>query len=166
MPSAALDRIPAADRAPLARPPADPAPPRHLHAVPEAAPQAAPGAAPEAPHAPDAPPEPDPRAVQRLALLVFEAIEGSRALAQLGGWVAQEALDELALRRSARMERRSIARDRRRVISRPGPAHLDRPRRGVIEATVVLHAVPRATAVALRLELLGGRWRATRVAVL
>ncbi|MBL3698939.1 hypothetical protein D3228_04655 [Leucobacter luti] len=109
---------------------------------------------------------PTPARIQRLALAAFEVLEGTRALGQLAGAVTPEVARTLKWRRTARTERRTLYGDQRVIVATPGPAHLSEPRPGVIEATVVLHARGRTSAVALRFELLGTHWRATHLTVL
>jgi hypothetical protein len=111
-------------------------------------------------------PPPAVMTIQKLALYAFEALEGSRSVAQLGGWITREVAAALLERRAARTERRTLYRDARRVVACPGPAHIDRPLPHIIEATVVLYAEPRSRSVALRLEHNGSRWRATDLTVL
>ncbi|GAB2560787.1 Rv3235 family protein [Leucobacter ruminantium] len=112
-------------------------------------------------------PEPPPAsAIRRLALLAFEVVEGHRPIAQLGSLVSAEVIDALAERRRARVELRSMIRDRRRVVPTPGRPRLDRPLPNVIEGVVVLQAEPRCTAVAFRLEIRRDRWQATHLTVL
>ena len=112
------------------------------------------------------PSPPEKHTVRRLALYAFEALEGTRAVAQLGNWLTIELAQSLSERRAARIERRSLYRDTRRTMAAPGPAHLQRITPKVLEATVVLHSDQRATAVALRFEYAGSRWRATELTVL
>ncbi|WP_146120090.1 Rv3235 family protein [Leucobacter massiliensis] len=111
-------------------------------------------------------PPPPTITIQKLALYAFEAVEGTRTVAQLGQWITSDVAAALAERRAARTERRTLYRDARRIVACPGPAHLDRPSSSVIEATVVLYAEPRSRSVALRFEHDGGRWRATELTVL
>ncbi|UOQ56490.1 Rv3235 family protein [Leucobacter allii] len=110
---------------------------------------------------------PPPRAevVQRLALFAFEALEGTRSVAQLAQWVTPEVVEELTLRRAARTEQRSLHGDLRRVVPTPGPVHLHRPAPGVVEAAVVLHAGQRTGTSAMRFEHRRDRWRATVLTV-
>lgn len=138
--------------------------PRHLRAVP--APRAAVRAIPPRSPIGHEAPQPSPALMQKLALFAFEALEGVRSVSQLGAWVTPEVARQLAVRRAARTERRTVYHDERRVVARPGPVHLGRPARNVVEAAVVLHSSTRAYAVALRLEYAAGRWRATELTVL
>lgn len=141
---------------------ADARPRRHLHAVP----------APRSPRAvvplravPDIPP-PDLNVVRRLAVYSYEVLDGTRAVAQLGGWITREVAEQLSTRRAARTERRTLYRDNRRSVPTPGPVHLSRPAPLVTEVTIVLRTEVRSTAVAMRLEFVRDRWRATELTVL
>lgn len=140
------------------------APARHLHAVPALLASA--HRAPAEPGSDEAIPAPSAQLIQKLALYAFEALEGTRAIAQLGGWVTPEVVQHLRERRAARTERRTVYRDERRIVATPGRAHIGRPLPHVVEATVVLYAQPRSCAVALRFEHVAGRWRATDLTVL
>ncbi|QBE48558.1 Rv3235 family protein [Leucobacter triazinivorans] len=111
-------------------------------------------------------PAPSTLTIQKLALYAFEALEGCRSVAQLGGWITREVATAIQERRAARTERRTLYRDARRIVACPGPAHIDRPLPHIVEATVVLYAEPRSRSVALRLEHNGTRWRATDLTVL
>ncbi|RGE19500.1 hypothetical protein D1J51_11545 [Leucobacter sp. wl10] len=111
-------------------------------------------------------PGPSTATIQKLALYAFEVLEGSRSIAQLGGWITREVASALLERRAVRTERRTLYRDARRVVACPGPAHIDRPLPHILEATVVLYAEPRSRSVALRFEHSGDRWRATDLTVL
>lgn len=105
-------------------------------------------------------------AIQRLALMAFEAVEGHRPLAQLGRLISPSVLTDLSRQRSSRVERRSLYRDQRRVVPAPGVPHRSEPAPDVIECAVVLNSPTRSSAVAMRLECDGERWQATEVTVL
>ena len=141
--------------------------PRHLRAVParSPAPPRGPAGAAAAAEGQEVPP-PSAALVRRLAVAAFEVLDGSRAVAQLGGWITEEVARELAARRAARTERRTLYHDDRRRVPAPGRVHLCRPAPRVAEAVVVLRVGSRATAVALRLEFRRERWRATGLTVL
>lgn len=111
-------------------------------------------------------PPPDARVIQKLALYAFEVLEGARSATQLGTWILPDVAAQLTERRARRVEQRTLCKDSRRVISVPGPVHIGRPAPDVVEATVVLHAEPRSTPVALRFEYLRERWRVTELTVL
>ena len=136
---------------------------RHLHAVP--APKPLRAAEISRSPVPDIP-APDLNIVRLLAVYSFEILDGSRAVSQLGGWITREVAEHLTQRRAARTERRTLTRDDRRTVPIPGPVHLSRPSPMVIEVTIVLRTEVRATAVAMRLEYLRERWRATNLTVL
>jgi hypothetical protein len=57
-----------------------------------------------------------------------------------------------------------------RTVARPtftiGSTSVNEPRDGVVEAVVIVHGRARTRAVALRLEGLDNRWRATAINVL
>lgn len=154
-------------------------PRRHLHAVPPpgTAPVSAvprPAAPVPAAPVPAAPvpaaaldiPLPDLAVVRLLAVYSYEILDGSRAVAQLGGWITREVAEHLMARRAARTERRTLTRDTRRSVPVPGPVHLSRPSPLVTEVTIILTTPARSTAVAMRLEYLRQRWRATALTVL
>lgn len=139
-------------------------PSRHLHAVPALA--ASTSGAPAEAGSDDTIPAPPAQLIQKLALYAFEALEGDRAIAQLGGWITPEVVQQLRERRAVRTERRNVYRDERRIVATPGRAHIGRPLPHIVEATVVLYAQPRSCAVALRFEHIAGRWRTTDLTVL
>lgn len=149
-------------------------PRRHLHAVPPpgTAPvstvprPAAPVSAAPVPAAALDIPLPDLAVVRLLAVYSYEILDGSRAVAQLGGWITREVAEHLMARRAARTERRTLTRDTRRSVPVPGPVHLSRPSPLVTEVTIILTTPARSTAVAMRLEYLRQRWRATALTVL
>lgn len=111
-------------------------------------------------------PPPNSEMIQKLAIYGYEVLDGSRVIAQLAGWITRNVAEQLASRRAARTERRTLYRDERRFIPTPGPVHLSRVSDRVAEATVVLKTDARCTAVAIRLEFLHRRWRATDLTVL
>ncbi|MEJ6488255.1 Rv3235 family protein [Leucobacter sp. USCH14] len=115
--------------------------------------------------APAVAPPPD-AFVQRLAVYAFEVLEGVRSVAQFGGWITPEVAAAFRARRALRAERESLMRDRRRRTATPGRAHLTSPLPHIIEATVVLHTDVKSHVVAIRLEHLRDRWRATDITVL
>ncbi|MFD1720070.1 Rv3235 family protein [Amnibacterium endophyticum] len=111
---------------------------------------------------------PDPTVlIENLALGVVEVLGGVRDLEQLGRWLT-EPVYKLLLRRSVlaargrAARRQSPARPKVRIASR----RLMSPADGVIEATVVLTGAARTRAIAIRLEGIDHRWRATALHVL
>lgn len=148
--------MPSASSARALAPLAPPAPPeRRLVAVP-----------PPTVPTPEEVPGPDPRYVAALAVHAYECLDGSRPIAQLGSAISFELAQQLSEIRAARMERRSLVRDRRRIIPVPGRPVICRPVPHAVEATVALHAPHRSYAVAIRLEWVHGRWRASELVVL
>jgi len=111
-------------------------------------------------------PDPVPL-LENLAKSAFEIIEGARDLDQIARWVTDPVYRDL-LRRvilGTRVRRRnnvSVPRPRVTVITMV----MFEPRDGVIEATILLNTHPRVRAVAIRLEGLDKRWRASVLAVL
>lgn len=111
---------------------------------------------------------PDPAAlIDNLASGVVEVLGGVRDLEQLGRWLSEGVYRHL-LRRSIIAARGRAARGQ--VPSRPlamvMSKRVTRPADNVVEAAVVLHGLARTRAVAIRLEGMDGRWRATALAVL
>lgn len=112
-------------------------------------------------------PEPSPQFLRALAVQAHEAIEGRRPLLQLGPWVTRDLAHRLAALRALREERRRVFRDTRlRAAPHPGNVYLSRVRPDAAESTVLLHWSERTLAVAIRIEYLRNRWRATELAVL
>lgn len=111
---------------------------------------------------------PDPRMlVENLSRSAVEILAGVRELEQIGRWV-----DETVYRH---MLKRVVLANRARAVkgavaTRPsitiGSVRIDSPRDGVVEAAVVVHGRHRSRVVALRLEGLDRRWRATALHVL
>lgn len=108
-------------------------------------------------------PEPHPALVRAIALQAHESIEGVRSIASLGGSITQAVAQHLHERRQLRDDQRRRNRDPRVVHAHPHSVHLSRPAPRITEATVVCFARGHAFAVALRLEWLNRRWRATTI---
>ncbi|MFJ8895838.1 Rv3235 family protein [Leifsonia sp. NPDC102414] len=111
-------------------------------------------------------PDPAPL-VANLALCVVEILAGARNIDQLSRWVSDDVFIHL-LRRSA-----IAARTRRltgATVQRPrllvGDPVVARPLDGVVEAVVLVHQPNRSRAVAIRLDAVGERWRASAISVL
>ncbi|MGK0716330.1 Rv3235 family protein [Leucobacter sp. W1153] len=111
-------------------------------------------------------PGPDPRMIAAIAVHIFEALEGSRGLAQLGNAVTWKLAVHLGQVRAARQERRHLFKDERHSAPRPKRVVLCRPTPHAVEASVVLETNRRTHAVALRFEWVTDRWRATEATVL
>lgn len=108
---------------------------------------------------------PDPTAAcTALVQAIVEVLGGSRPSAQLARWLAADVY--------AGLQRRAGLAARLRRGAAPTPCHavvrrvrVCQPRDGVVEACAVIIESERVRAVALRLEGLDGRWRATAVEV-
>lgn len=111
-------------------------------------------------------PDPGPL-LDNLTRCVIEILAGARELEQISRWVSDEVYRHL-LKRVVLSSRARQARGEKSV--RPsfsiGSRLLCEPRDGVVEATVVVRGRARARAVAIRLEGLDRRWRATAIHVL
>lgn len=119
--------------------------------------------------APSTPPAipPPPRAfIAALAVHAVEVLEGSRPFTQLRGRLSTAAAEQLLFQRQLRAERRAVHRDRRRIVPHPGSVFTSEPRPGAVEASVTVYVGRRAIAVAMRLELTHGRWRAEVLGVM
>ncbi|MDO9063106.1 MAG: Rv3235 family protein [Microbacterium sp.] len=111
---------------------------------------------------------PDPAPLlENLARIVIEVLAGARDLEQIGRWVTEDVYQHLLRRVSLAARTRRL---KGQVPVRPsftiGAVHGCEPRDGVVESTVVVHARARSRAVAIRLEGLDRRWRATAIHVL
>jgi hypothetical protein len=111
-------------------------------------------------------PSPEPL-LENLTRCVIEILAGARDLEQIARWVTDDVYRHLLKRvvLSARARRA-----RGQVVVRPafsiGSTTVCEPRDGVIEAVVIVRGRARTRAVALRLEGLDHRWRATAINVL
>ena len=111
-------------------------------------------------------PNPQPL-IENLTRCVIEILAGARDLEQIARWVSDDVYRHL-LKRVVLSTR---ARQAKGVTPiRPmfalGSVSVCEPKDGVIEAVVIVHARARSRAVALRLEGLDHRWRATAINVL
>lgn len=111
-------------------------------------------------------PDPEPL-VANLALCVIEAMAGVRDIEQLARWVSADVYRALLVR----VQHSARARTARRQNARRPNVHvqlttLQSPNDGVIEAVVVMDVGPRVRAIAMRLDGMDRRWRATSLTVL
>ncbi|GAB3804543.1 hypothetical protein GCM10028798_24980 [Humibacter antri] len=111
-------------------------------------------------------PDPEPL-LTNLARCILEVLAGARELDQLNRWVTDEVYATLLHRtvlaeRARRVKGLKAVRPALSVLS----THISEPRDGVVEATVVVRNPVRVRAVAIRLEGLDRRWRASAVSVL
>ena len=111
---------------------------------------------------------PDPAVfVENLATGVVEVLGGIRDLEQLGRWLSEGVYRHL-LRRSMIAARGRAVRGQQPAppIAVVAATRITFPADNVVESTVLLHGAARTRAVAIRLEGLDNRWRATALAVL
>jgi len=126
---------------------------------PEPAPDALPG------HG-DPLPDPEPLLIN-LTRGVMEVLAGARELDQLARWVSDDVYKHLLRRVVLSARARAVT---GRTAQRPnisiGRVHIYEPRPGVVEAVVMVHGRARVQCVAVRLETVGARWRASAINVL
>jgi hypothetical protein len=105
--------------------------------------------------------------IENLTRCVIEILAGARDLEQISRWVTDDVYRHL-LKRVVLSSRARQAKGQ--VVTRPnfsiGSTTLCEPRDGVVEAVVIVRGRARVRAVALRLEGLDRRWRATAINVL
>ncbi|MCU1412869.1 MAG: 3-hydroxyacyl-CoA dehydrogenase [Microbacteriaceae bacterium] len=105
--------------------------------------------------------------LENLTTCVIEILAGARDLNQIARWVTDDVYRNLLKRVviSARARRA-----KGQAVSLPtfsiGSTSVCEPRDGVIEAVVIVRGRARTRAVAIRLEGLDRRWRATTISVL
>ena len=111
---------------------------------------------------------PDPRPlVENLTRCVIEILAGARELEQVARWVTDDVYRTLLTRASISARARAA---RGAPVVRPtfsvGEPRMSEPRDGVIEAVTIVTSRARARAVAIRIEGLDRRWRASAISVL
>ncbi len=111
---------------------------------------------------------PDPMPlVENLTRCAIEVLAGARDLDQMSRWVTEDVYRRLLKRTVLASRARALKRQPAvRPQFRLGEPHLSSPADGVVEAVVVVHGSMRTRAVAIRLEGLDSRWRATALSVL
>ncbi len=111
-------------------------------------------------------PDPGPL-LENLTRCVIEVLAGARDLEQLARWVSDDVYRHLLKRvvLSTRA-RRARAQKATRPSFSIGSTSICEPRDGVVEAVVIVRGRARTRAVAIRLEGLDSRWRATAINVL
>ncbi|WP_235928975.1 Rv3235 family protein [Marisediminicola senii] len=111
-------------------------------------------------------PSPEPL-LENLTRCVIEILAGARDLEQISRWVTDDVYRHLLKRVVLSSKARQA---KGQVPTRPtftiGSTSLCEPRAGVVEAVVIVRGRVRARAVAIRLEGLDNRWRATAINVL
>lgn len=111
-------------------------------------------------------PDPSPL-IENLTRAVIEILAGARDLEQISRWVTDDVYRHLLKRvvLSARA-RQATGRKAGRPHFTIGSISQFEPRDGAVEAVVIVHNRTRTRAVAVRLEGLDNRWRATAINVL
>ena len=111
---------------------------------------------------------PDPRPLlENLTRCVIEILAGARDLEQIARWVNDDVYRHMVKRVViSTRARQATGRPATRPTFTIGSTTISEPRDGVIEAVVIVHGRARTRAVALRLEGLDTRWRATAINVL
>ena len=111
---------------------------------------------------------PDPeRVLQHLTHCVIEVLAGARDLEQLARWVTDDVYRNLGKRVVlASRARRAKGLVAQRPTFSIGRVHISEPADGVVEGVVMVHQRARSRAVAIRLEGLDQRWRASVINVL
>ncbi|MCL2516185.1 MAG: Rv3235 family protein [Microbacteriaceae bacterium] len=111
-------------------------------------------------------PDPTPL-ITNLVRCVVEILAGARDLEQISRWVTDDVFHRLSRRVSFASRARTLKgapaqRPRFSIMS----IRTSEPAAGVVEATVIVQMPQRVRAIALRLEGLDRRWRATSISVL
>ena len=111
-------------------------------------------------------PDPGPL-LENLTRCVIEILAGARDLEQIARWVSDDVYRVLLKRVVLASRARQV---RGQSATRPtfalGTVRVCEPRDGVVVAVVIVHNRARSRAVAIRLEGLDRRWRATAISVL
>ena len=111
-------------------------------------------------------PDPEPF-LRNLTRGVLEVLAGVREVDQLARWLTEDPYRKLVTRANLATRARSA---RGMPAKRPAHAilsvHESSPADGVVEAVVIVQGPARTRAVAMRLEGMDGRWRATSLALL
>ncbi|PPL20165.1 Rv3235 family protein [Microterricola pindariensis] len=111
-------------------------------------------------------PDPEPLLVN-LTRSVLEILAGERDLEQIARWVTDEVYASLTTRVTIAARARAV----KKIPVQRQSHHIARvivsePRDGAVEAVVIVHSRARSRAVAIRLEGLDQRWRASAISVL
>jgi hypothetical protein len=112
---------------------------------------------------------PDPSSrIQALAFGVVQVIAGERSVDQISQWVTDEVYQRVRARAvAAKLARRYGKNEPRYALNlQVRKVKTQSPRDGVVESVVLLSASDRIRAVAIRLEGLNRRWRATAISVI
>ena len=110
------------------------------------------------------PPEP---LLENLTRCVMEVLAGARELDQLARWISEDVYKHLLKRQVVSARARQVkGLQAVRPVLKIGRIAVFEPRDGVVEAVVMVHQRTRSRAVAIRLEGMDHRWRATAISVL
>jgi hypothetical protein len=111
---------------------------------------------------------PDPRVLaENLARSVLEILAGARELDQIARWVTDEVFQHLLKRVHISQRARTLKNvPAHRPSFRVGRTLVSHPAEGIVEAVVIIHGKARTRSVAIRLEGMDSRWRASAVHVL
>jgi hypothetical protein len=118
------------------------------------------------PTATSALPDPQPM-VENLTRSVMEILAGCRDLDQISRWVTDDVYRNLLQR--VHISRRARAVKKQAAVLPTfglGRTIITHPVDGVVESVVIVHGKARTRSIAIRLEGLDGRWRATAIHVL
>ena len=111
-------------------------------------------------------PNPQPL-LENLTRCVIEILAGARDLEQISRWVTDDVYRHLLKRVVLSSRARAVkGQQAQRPAISIGRVTITEPRDGVIEAVVIVNSRVRVRAVALRLEGLDHRWRASAINVL
>ncbi|GAB2841747.1 Rv3235 family protein [Microbacterium insulae] len=111
---------------------------------------------------------PDPQPFLRnLTRGVLEVLAGVREVDQLARWLTEDPYRKLSTRANLATRARSARGvPARRPVHTILSVHASTPADGVVEAVVIVQGPARTRAVAMRLEGIDRRWRATSLALL
>jgi hypothetical protein len=111
-------------------------------------------------------PDPEPLLIN-LTRCVLEILGGIRDLEQIGRWVTDDVYTALKTRAGIAARARAV---KRMPAARPvvtiARVVMTEPCDGIVEAVVIVHGRARSRAVAIRLEGLDHRWRASALSIL
>lgn len=111
-------------------------------------------------------PDPAPL-VENLTRSVMEILSGARELEQVARWVSDDVYRNLLIRVQASARARALKKIAPyRPVFSLGTSRITYPTDYVAECVTVVHGRARSRAIAIRLEGLDGRWRATAIHVL
>lgn len=111
-------------------------------------------------------PDPGPF-LRNLTLGVLEVFAGVREVDQLARWLTEDPYRKLVVRSNLAARARSARGvPAMRPIHTILSVHESSPADGIVEAVVVVRGPARTRALALRIEGVDGRWRATSLALL